>query len=60
MEAVALHNIKKTYNDGTVVAVADISLSIEKGELFGMIGPDGAGKTFIVSNPYNIVIARWR
>ena len=47
MEAVALHNIKKTYNDGTVIAVADISLSIEKGELFGLIGPDGAGKTSI-------------
>jgi ABC-type multidrug transport system ATPase subunit len=47
MEAVALHNIKKTYNGGTVVAVDDISLSIEKGELFGLIGPDGAGKTSI-------------
>src|SRR6476620_11618306 len=47
MEAVALYNIKKTYNGGTVVAVDDISLSIEKGELFGLIGPDGAGKTSI-------------
>src|SRR6478752_3512040 len=47
MEAVALHNIKKTYNGGTVVAVDDISLSIEKGELFGLVGPDGAGKTSI-------------
>ena len=47
MAAVALHNIKKTYNGGTVVAVDDISLSIEKGELFGLIGPDGAGKTSI-------------
>ena len=28
-----------------VVAVQDVSLEIEKGELFGLIGPDGAGKT---------------
>jgi len=47
MEAVSLHNIKKTYNEGTVVAVDDVSLSINKGELFGLIGPDGAGKTSI-------------
>ena len=47
MEAVALHNLKKTYNKGAVVAVDDVSLSIDKGELFGLIGPDGAGKTSI-------------
>ena len=29
------------------VAVDDISFSVEKGELFGLIGPDGAGKTSI-------------
>jgi ABC-2 type transport system ATP-binding protein len=29
------------------LAVDDISFSIEKGELFGLIGPDGAGKTTI-------------
>ncbi|MEO1652064.1 MAG: ABC transporter ATP-binding protein, partial [Bacteroidota bacterium] len=32
-------------NQGQVRALNDISLSIEKGELFGLIGPDGAGKT---------------
>ncbi len=47
MAAVTLNNIKKTYNKGTVVAVDDVSLSINKGELFGLIGPDGAGKTSI-------------
>lgn len=30
---------------GTNIAVDDISLEIAKGELFGMVGPDGAGKT---------------
>ncbi len=38
-------NIKKTYNKGEVKALNDISFSVEKGELFGLIGPDGAGKT---------------
>lgn len=47
MESVILRNIRKTYNKGTVVAVTDVSLSINKGELFGLIGPDGAGKTSI-------------
>jgi ABC-2 type transport system ATP-binding protein len=47
MSAVILDNITKTYDKGKVVAVKDVSLSVEKGELFGLIGPDGAGKTSI-------------
>ncbi len=35
--------ISKSY--GNVKALTDISLSIGKGELYGLIGPDGAGKT---------------
>ena len=30
---------------GNAVALDDVSLSVERGELFGVIGPDGAGKT---------------
>ena len=44
---VEVHNIKKTYNKGKVVAVDDVSFSVKKAELFGLIGPDGAGKTSI-------------
>lgn len=47
MGEVVLHNIRKTYNKGAVVAVEDVSLNVGKGELFGLIGPDGAGKTSI-------------
>lgn len=36
-------HISKSYRD--VKALQDVSLSVEKGELFGLIGPDGAGKT---------------
>lgn len=47
MADVILQNISKTYNKGKITAVNNISFSVEKGELFGLIGPDGAGKTSI-------------
>src|SRR6201996_8218835 len=43
--SISLNGIKKTYNKETVTAVKNISFSVNKGELFGLIGPDGAGKT---------------
>jgi ABC-2 type transport system ATP-binding protein len=47
MNAVTLQNITKTYDKGKVLAVNDVSFEVGKGELFGLIGPDGAGKTSI-------------
>lgn len=47
MNAIELQNITKTYNKKTVLAVDDVSFSVEKGEIFGLIGPDGAGKSTI-------------
>jgi len=41
--AVKVENLSKTY--GKIQAVSEISFSIHDGELFGLIGPDGAGKT---------------
>lgn len=38
-----IDSLKKSY--GKVKAVNGISLSINKGEMFGLVGPDGAGKT---------------
>src|SRR5579872_1965588 len=32
-------------NFGNFVAVDDLSLTIERGEIFGLLGPNGAGKT---------------
>jgi ABC-type multidrug transport system ATPase subunit len=40
---IQLHDISKSY--GAVSAVEGISLEVADGELFGLIGPDGAGKT---------------
>lgn len=45
MPIVQIKNVSKSYARGTVKAVDNISLNIEEGELFGLIGPDGAGKT---------------
>jgi ABC-2 type transport system ATP-binding protein len=42
-DAVTLDRVTKRY--GTTTAVADLSLSVRQGEMFGLIGPDGAGKT---------------
>lgn len=47
MTQVVLHDITKTYDKGKVLAVDNVSLEIREGELFGLIGPDGAGKTSI-------------
>ncbi len=43
MQAVDVNNIKRSY--GKVEALKVVSFSVDKGEIFGLIGPDGAGKT---------------
>lgn len=43
MSAIQVAHISKSYND--IEAVSDANFNVEKGELFGLIGPDGAGKT---------------
>jgi linearmycin/streptolysin S transport system ATP-binding protein len=40
-------NLRRSY--GTLVAVDDVSLRLEKGETLGLLGPNGAGKTTTVS-----------
>lgn len=41
--AIVLDRVAKRF--GQTEAVADLSLEIQRGEMFGLIGPDGAGKT---------------
>lgn len=40
---VSINNISKTYEE--VVALDQVSFKVNKGEIFGLIGPDGAGKS---------------
>ena len=44
--AIKTLNLTKTFEDN--VAVDNLNLEIRKGELFGLVGPDGAGKTTIM------------
>ena len=43
MNAIEVNNISKHY--GKVKALQNVSFSVGEGEIFGLIGPDGAGKT---------------
>ncbi len=43
MNAIEVNSISKHY--GKVQALRDVSFSVGKGEVFGLIGPDGVGKT---------------
>ena len=43
MPAIRAEGLSKSFGD--LIAVDDLTLSIEEGEIFGLVGPDGAGKT---------------
>ncbi len=45
MKIIEINNLTKTYNKGKVIALDNINLAVEESEIFGLIGPDGAGKT---------------
>lgn len=45
--AIEVKGLSKSYGKAQAVAVDDVSFHVDKGELFGLIGPDGAGKTSI-------------
>ena len=58
MNAVVVENIIKTYGKKKeVTALSDISFNVEQGELFGIIGPDGAGKTSLFRILTTLLIA---
>jgi len=47
MAAIETEGVGKTYGD--LVALDDLTLSVERGELFGLLGPNGAGKSTTIA-----------
>jgi len=45
-EVIRVENLTKAY--GKRPAINDISFSVKKGEIFGLLGPSGAGKTTLI------------
>ncbi len=46
MSYLSVQNISRSY--GKIKAVIDFSLEIDRGEIFSLVGPDGAGKTSLI------------
>ena len=55
MKAIQINNICLNY--GKVSALKEISFEVERGELFGLIGPDGAGKTSLMRILTTLILA---
>ena len=53
--SISVNHISKSYKN--VKAVEDISFEVKEGELFGLIGPDGAGKTTLFRILTTLLIA---
>ena len=48
MSILEVNNVSKSF--GGVKANVDISMSVEKGKIFGLIGPNGSGKTTLFNS----------
>lgn len=42
-----LNGVTKKF--GGLIAVNDVSMTVDKGQIFGVIGPNGAGKTTLLN-----------
>jgi ABC-2 type transport system ATP-binding protein len=54
MSAISIQNVSKTF--GTHRAVADLSLDVPAGSIYGFIGPNGSGKTTTIRMILNIIL----
>ncbi|QUO47745.1 ABC transporter ATP-binding protein [Halorubrum ruber] len=56
--ALAVEGLTKRFGEGddAVVAVDDVSLTVERGSVVGLLGPNGAGKTTLIKCALGIVV----
>jgi ABC-2 type transport system ATP-binding protein len=54
--AISIHQVSKQYGE-QAPALKEVDLSVERGELFGLIGPDGAGKTTLIRILCSLILA---
>lgn len=55
MTILSIHDVTRKF--GTITALDHLSLDVEEGEIFGLIGPDGAGKTTAIRIMLGILAA---
>ncbi len=48
IKPIVCKDISKTFGKGNIKALESVSFSVNYGEIFGLIGPDGAGKTTLI------------
>jgi ABC-2 type transport system ATP-binding protein len=48
-EIIEIHNLSKTFRGANTPAVNDLSINVNRNEIFGLLGPNGAGKTTTIS-----------
>ncbi len=53
MDPIVVSSLRKSY--GSVEAVRGVSFAVEKGSIFGLIGPDGGGKTTILRSVVSLL-----
>ena len=54
MNLVEFKNVNKSY--GKKIALDDVSFSIKKGKIVGLLGPNGSGKTTIIKLINNLLV----
>jgi len=55
--SIEVRHLTKSYGKEKTVAVNDVSFNVNAGEIFGLIGPDGAGKTTIIRILTTLILA---
>lgn len=53
MNVINVQNLTRDYGDGK--GIFDVSIQVEKGEVFGFLGPNGAGKTTMIRHLMGLI-----